>query len=165
MGSKAGFGEDPAQRGFDLTQGYRDRNPYFDKGFVQRQLAPYEGAGLSQKLSDLRGKDDPALYDMAAKAVIKLAGLKPGQPPAPAPGPGPAPGPAPSPKPPKVPKPPRRRKPKPAPDPVPVGGNTRKIQLPEDKPPAKKPKPKPKPKPRRKPVPVGGNTRKTQFEY
>lgn len=70
---KTGFGEDPAASGLDLTRGYRDRNPYFDKDFVKTQLAFYKDAGLSQSLGDFKGKDDRQLNDIAAQAVIKLA--------------------------------------------------------------------------------------------
>ena len=73
---KTGFGDDSATAGVDLTQGYRDRNPYFDADFVKEQIAPYKDVGLTQKLGDLRGKSDKQLYDMAAQAVIKLAAPK-----------------------------------------------------------------------------------------
>lgn len=125
MAKRTGFGEDPAARGYDITQGYRDYNTQFDKSWVKEQVAPYKDYGLSQNLSDYGDKSDRQLSDLAAAAVIKMAkangtiGKKP-------PTPDPTPTPTPTPKPP-TPKPP---KPKPTPKP---------------KPPKKKPKKKPTP--------------------
>lgn len=117
MARRAGFGEDPSVRGIDLTSSYRSANPALDKGFVKRQIEPYRGAGLSQNIADFRGKSDTQLYDAAAAAVIKLAGLKPG---------GSSGSPAPAPKPPKPPAPKRKRRRKPAPAPAPKPRRRRK---------------------------------------
>jgi len=99
MANRTGFGDSSATRGLDLTQGYRDANPYFDKAFVKRQIEPYKDAGLSQNLGDLARKSDQQLYDTAAKAVIKLAAPPKTQTPTPTPTPTPRPTPTPSPSP------------------------------------------------------------------
>lgn len=115
---RAGFADDPATQGYDLTQGYRDYSPRFDQQWVKDQVAPYKGAGLDQNVSDYADKSSQQLYDMAAAAVIKLARqngvIKGGggnnPPPTTPPGRPPKPPKPPKPKPPKQPKP---RKPKP----------------------------------------------------
>ena len=109
--SRAGFGEDPAARGADLAAGYRQYSPYFDRPWVARQIEPY--GSLNQNLDTYRGKQDMALYDLSAGAVLKKAGLT-GKQPAPTPTPNPTPNPTPpaNPKPPRTPKPKKPKVPK-----------------------------------------------------
>lgn len=66
------FTATPGEIGSSILTGYRDAGPEkYDKDFVKRNVAPYKKYGLTQKVSDLEGKSDTKLYDMAARAVLR----------------------------------------------------------------------------------------------
>lgn len=70
--SRSRFTAQPGEVGSSIVAGYKDAvADKYDKKFVRRNLEPYKKYGLPQKVSKLEGKSDTALYNMAARAVLR----------------------------------------------------------------------------------------------
>ncbi len=71
------FAQDRQESGSnDILSGYqRETADRFDRGFIKRNIATYKKAGFPQDLRKLAGMNDDQLYNAAARAVIKKAGL------------------------------------------------------------------------------------------